>query len=100
MIDSLRDVPPDKGFWFCNGTRALNIYNLVDVIEHTGEDVFRTHVIGARNDFAAWILDVLEDEVLFHLIKDERDKYWFVQKIRHRIKDLEEQGVEVALRKR
>ncbi len=91
FIKTLNDVPGDKAFWFCNSTRALNLYQLVDTIEHTNDDVFQYHVGENRNDFAQWILDVLEDEVLYNSIKDERDKHWLVQKIRKRIKELEEQ---------
>lgn len=96
MNDSLLDVPPDKGFWFCNSTRASNIYQLVDTIEHTNEDIFRYHVTKDRNDFADWILHVLEDEVLYHQVVNEMDRYWFIQKIHHRIKELEETGAQVA----
>jgi len=89
-IKTLNDVQPEKSFWFCNGTRALNLYQLVDTIEHTNDDIFRYHVREKKNDFAQWILDVLEDEVLYHQVVAERDKQWFIQKIRHRIHELEE----------
>lgn len=90
MIDPLLDVPPDKAFWFCNSSRAMNIYQLLDIIKHTGDDIFLYHVAGeGRNDFAAWVLDVIEDKKLYYLLKDEKDKYWFTRKVEHRIKELE-----------
>ncbi len=94
---TLNDVPSDKGFWFCNGTRAMNLYQLVDGIEHTSDDIFEYHDHGEKNDFAAWILDVLGDEELFALVRREESKYWFVQKVRHRIKELEEQATQRIL---
>ncbi len=91
-VKTLNDVPGDKAFWFCNGTRALNLYQFVDTVEHTADDIFEYHCHGSRNDLAAWILDVLEDDVLFGLVRHETSKYWFCQKVRHRIKELEEQA--------
>jgi hypothetical protein len=96
--DPLLDAPPEKGFWFCNSSRANNIYQLVDTIEHTNEGVFRYHVNKERNDFADWILHVLEDEVLYHQVVHETDRYWLIQKVRHRIKELEESAQAAAAR--
>jgi hypothetical protein len=70
----------------------MNIYQFVDTIEHTNEGVFTYHVAGDKNDFAGWIRDVLNDEVLYYQIVHEKERYWFVQKVHHRIKDLEEQA--------
>lgn len=89
---SLDDVPGEKAFWFCNGTRALNLYQLVDTVEHTSDEVFDYHVSGAKNDFAVWVRDVLEDQQLYDLIWHERSKYWFVQKVRRHLKEREEQA--------
>jgi|GEM_PF-6660700 len=89
MKDPLLDVPPDKVFWFCNSSCAANIYQFVDTIEHTNDGVFLYHVQNGRNDFADWIKNVLEDEQFYALIKEERNKYWFVQKARWRIRQLE-----------
>ena len=97
FVKTLNDVPAAQAFWFCNGTRAMNLYQLVDTIEHTSDDVFRYHVHATKNDFATWILDVLEDEVLYNLIKNEQERRWFVEKVRHRIKELEEQATREAL---
>lgn len=91
MIDPLSDVPPEKGFWFCNGSRAMNLYQLVDTIEHTNDGVFAYHVSNGRNDFAAWIKDVIEDERLVRLVEHEGEKRWFVEKVRARIKELEDE---------
>jgi len=99
LVKTLNDVPPDKAFWFCNGTCAPNIYQFVDTLEHNGDDVFMYHITGEKNDFANWIMSVLEDEVLYHSIKNEREKHWFVQKVRKRIKDIEEQEQQIILRK-
>ena len=89
IVKTLIDVEPEKAFRFCNNSRALNLYQLVDTIEHTDDGIFTYHVT-SRHDFATWIKDVIADEPLFHYIKEERDKRWFVAKVRFRIKELEE----------
>ncbi len=75
----------------------MNIYQLVDGIEHTSDDIFEYHDHGEKNDFAAWILDVLGDEELFSLVRHEGSKYWFVQKARRHIKMMEEQATQRIL---
>ena len=90
---TLSDVMPEKAFWFCNSTRASNVYQFLDTIEHTDDDVFEYHVTG-KNDFAKWVKDVLEDDRLYALIEHERDKYWFVQKVKRHIARLEAEADE------
>ncbi len=93
MVDAkkaLADVPgSDLPFWFCNGTTAKNIYELVSTIESCDKGVFDYHVNGEKNDFYNWILKVLEDEVLAKRVKKELDQKKFAKKIRRRIKELE-----------
>ncbi len=87
---TLQDVPGEKAFWFCNGTRAMNLYQLIDTIEHTNDGVFTYHCSDrSKNDFAAWILEVLEDEALFSLVRYESSKRWFVRKVREHLEETE-----------
>ncbi len=89
---SLKDVPGEKVFVFCNGSRAQNIYQLADTIEHTNDGVFTFHANEDHNDFAAWVQDALEDASLARLLRHETDRYWFIQKVRGHIKFLENMG--------
>lgn len=85
----LADTKPEEAFWFCNGSIANNIYQLMDIIQHTDEGVYAHHTTG-RNDFTRWIQDVLGDDIFVHQIVPEDSKELFLQKLASRIKEIEE----------
>jgi hypothetical protein len=89
---TLSEVQGEKAFVFCDGNRAVNLYQLADIVERIDDGTFHFHVNDGRNDLAQWVLDVLEDKSLFHLLQHEGNKYWFVQKVRGHIKFLEGYG--------
>ncbi len=51
-------------FVFCNGTKARNINELAEHIQSIDRKTFRHHVSRKKNDFAAWVGDVLGDKEL------------------------------------
>jgi hypothetical protein len=87
----LSDCPPDKSFWTCNGTVVRNIYELKNTINALNDLAFRYHVNNDnhKNDFAAWIHDVIEDNELAKRLRDILDKGKYVAVIEKRIKQLE-----------
>lgn len=89
----LSDVRPEWVFWFCNGTVARNIYELVSTIELLDEDSFKYHVNTdkMKNDFAKWISEVLGDKKLAKNLDGVLEKRKYANKIRKRIKKLEKE---------
>jgi hypothetical protein len=86
----LSDCPPEKGFWVSNGITCRNLYELADQISKADNVVFMYHVNKdkSKNDFAAWIRQVLGDEVLAERLHAIKDKSTYVEVIRERIKEL------------
>jgi len=87
----LSDCSPDKIFWTCHGSECRNIYELLENIRSQSDESFRFHVNKSegKNDYAKWITDVLEDEVLGHRLHSIPDKDLYADVIHERIKELE-----------
>ena len=87
----LSDCPPDKAFWTCNGTVVRNLYELKNTITALNDDGFKYHVNNdnKKNDFAAWINDVIEDKELAKRLQGVFDKNKYVSVIDKRVKQLE-----------
>lgn len=67
----LDDVHDDKRFFVCDGTVLKNLKELEVALMKMSYDTFSYHVNQDRNDFSAWIHNVLGDEELAKLIKDK-----------------------------
>lgn len=64
----------EKSFVFAD---RMEVYNLKDVVKHllrTDEYLFYNHVNDAKNDFATWINDCLDNSRLAKSIKDIKKK--------------------------
>jgi len=87
----LSDCPPDKSFWTCNGTVVRNLYELKNTINALNDDGFKYHVNNDnnKNDFAAWINNVIEDQELARRLAKVKDKNTYVGIIDKRIKQIE-----------
>jgi hypothetical protein len=87
----LTDVEkPEEAFWFCNGTVARNIYELLAGIEGLRNADFAYHVNEGKNDFANWIRGVLKYPELADALARSKDKEEHVYMLRRAIKMLEE----------
>ncbi|MBU0666130.1 MAG: DUF5752 family protein [Nanoarchaeota archaeon] len=94
MVDPwnfLSDVPPEKSFWFCNGTVVRNIYELVNEIEFMKiwDFVYHVNQDNRKNDFAKWVRDVLGDHALALKLEKILDRKKYSEVIRKRIKEFE-----------
>jgi hypothetical protein len=61
---SLFDAPEDQCFWVNHGPILQNIRDLERALQggEINDEQFRYHVGRGKNDFAAWMKDVLHDE--------------------------------------
>jgi hypothetical protein len=58
----LVDAPPDKCFWVNCGPTLKNLRQLREALaDGISDEQFTYHVAGDRNDFAAWVEEVLGD---------------------------------------
>ena len=87
----LSDARADWAFWFCDGSIARNIYELVNTIEVLEEKDFVYHVNEdhQKNDFAKWISEVLGNSDLGSDLWDELNQKKYVKKIRKQINKME-----------
>lgn len=60
----LRDVGGDVSFRFCNGNEARSLSEFQEHLAGLDEDTFRHHASDGKNDFSAWLKDVVGDERL------------------------------------
>lgn len=59
----------DKAFYFANGLKAENLQQLHDILRNTNEHITNHHLDHEKNDYAAWVRHVLQDETLARKIE-------------------------------
>lgn len=89
MEDFLGDVNQDKVFFFSNGAKARNLYELSREINHLDENTFRHHCNLDNDDFANWIGGTIGDLVLSQKLRYLKDKSKYLKTINNHIKFLE-----------
>ena len=60
----LINAKDDQCFWVCNGSILRNIKDLKDSLSKMDKETFLNHVNKEKNDFVAWVKEVLEDSTL------------------------------------
>jgi signal peptidase I len=85
----LRDVPPEKAFWFNNGTVIRNIYELSRELNHISDYDFQYHCNTDHDDFANWIGGALLDISLSQKLRSIKNKKDYIRAINRRIFYLE-----------
>jgi hypothetical protein len=61
---TLANVNPKFYFWVCDGQIIKNLQELSKALSKMNNNVFRYHVNKDRNDFKAWVKDVLHEPSL------------------------------------
>ena len=74
MKKVVKRLKPDKYFYLCNGKVIKNIKELTKAIKNMPEDVFYFHVDEGKNDFANWIIDIMEKKKLGEDIIKAKEK--------------------------
>ena len=81
----VNDVPSDKYFWMSDGRVLRNLRDLVNALESMDEKIFKHHVSGKKNDFAAWIKDVFGETKLATSIAKNKTASSIAKKIKSAI---------------
>jgi len=84
----LRKVPTGISFWLCTNEQLRSLNELWKALEGTEDDVFRYHVNRDKNDFEAWIREVIKDKELAREIARIKTKATLIRKINERVEDL------------
>ena len=60
----LSDVPQEYVFWCCDGRILKNLKELGDALSVMGNEIFSYHANEHKNDFSAWVREVIGDKTL------------------------------------
>ena len=85
----LRDVRGNKVFQMHMGADINSLKDLAEALDIMSEQTFEHHVSGSKNDFAAWVRDVLEDVRLADELMKCKSRQSILKKIDERIEELE-----------
>ncbi len=84
----LMRVPAPVSFWLCTNENLRSLSDLASALEEADNDVFRYHVSRDRNDFEAWIRDIVKDKELAREIARVKTKETLIRKINERVEAL------------
>ena len=73
-VTIIRSAPQHKEFVLEDGRKLKDLRELAFCLSDMADDVFWHHVNDAKNDFAAWVGEVLEEKDLADEMKQIRDK--------------------------
>ncbi|MGV8150794.1 MAG: hypothetical protein ACP5NV_03650 [Candidatus Woesearchaeota archaeon] len=79
MGDFLKDVDQGKEFYFRNGSRVRNVYELAQNINSLDDDTFKFHCNSEHDDFANWIGGALGDIELSKELRKIKDKKQYLK---------------------
>lgn len=96
----LGKVPAMKSFWLCINMELRSLPELSLALESIDDDVFRYHVNKDKNDFEAWIRDVLQDKELAREIARVKTKETLLRKIKERSEQLRKRAKKGINKKR
>ena len=94
----LASVPDDKLFYLHMGPPLHDLRQLADALESAPPAIFRHHVNSKRNDFSAWVRDVIGDHELAEKLLKTTSQKKAVRAVRARIKMLEAAAASDPLR--
>ena len=84
----LKDVPPEKAFWAANGWIIRNMEEMPAALENMSDETFAYHVKKDKNDFAAWVKDVVGDKSLAATMRLVKNRNSAIDVVKRRIKQL------------
>ncbi|MBN2251144.1 MAG: hypothetical protein JW724_03605 [Candidatus Altiarchaeota archaeon] len=84
----LKDVPPEKSFWVSNGWVVRNMEELPGALENMSDETFAYHLNREKNDFSAWVREVVGDKMLASTLQMVKSRKSATDAIKRRIKQL------------
>jgi hypothetical protein len=85
----LLNVPVPVSFWLCTNQNLRSLTVLASALDKVDDDIFRYHVNRDRNDFEAWIRDIVKDKDLAREIARVKTKETLIRKILERVAALQ-----------
>jgi hypothetical protein len=70
----LGKAPEEHSFVLSDGRKLQTIVELIDELETMAEQEFKQHVNEFKNDFANWIRDIFDEQLLAEELMQTKDK--------------------------
>lgn len=87
-INCLGEVPADKVFWVYNGGILKNLEQLAVALKEITPEQYAYHVNKEKNDFSAWVKDVICDKILATALMKAKTKAAALKAVKARITKL------------
>lgn len=81
----LQVVALKNSFWLCTNQNLRSLNTLATSLDEVNDDVFRYHVNKYKNDFSAWVRDVIGDNDFAREISRIKTKDTLVRKITEKV---------------
>ncbi|MFH1053193.1 MAG: hypothetical protein V1740_02135 [Candidatus Woesearchaeota archaeon] len=81
----LRGVEQEKEFFVNNGPAISNLEGLEKELKKMKKETFSFHVNKDKNDFSAWINDVIGDKTLARNLSNTRTKETLLKRVKERV---------------
>lgn len=88
----LCDIAPEQCFWVNNGPILKNLEELANALPEMSNDTFHHHMNNEKNDFSAWINDVIGDKALANELLSSKNKESAVKKLQKRLNSLKKKA--------
>lgn len=88
----LSDIEGEKCFWVNNGPILRNLYELYGALKEMGNRTFQHHANKEKNDFSAWVKEVIGDEKLANDLLKAKNKVSAAKTVESRITMLKKCG--------
>ena len=72
--EKLKRIKPANYFFLCSGKTIKNLKELAKELKNMPEEIFNNHVDEGKNDFANWLIYVLEKKKLGQELTKYKEK--------------------------
>jgi len=85
---NLVHAPYEHVFWVCDGMVLKNLRDLANALEHMTDESYKHHANSKRNDFSAWVRDILQEPRLAKALEDAKSRKEALKKIKTKLQRL------------
>lgn len=89
----LSDAPPEQCFWVNNGPILKNLEDLASALSEMKDETFKYHANKNKNDFSAWLVNVIGDKKLADGLMSSRSRESALKKVRSRLNSLRKKAL-------
>ncbi|MBW6442677.1 hypothetical protein K0A97_02740 [Patescibacteria group bacterium] len=82
------NAPDESCFWVCNGAVLKNLKDLATALEGMSEEDYAFHANPEKNDFSAWVREILKDSALATSLIKAKSKKDAVKAVKAKLKRL------------